>query len=472
MTIRRYIASKDTTITNAFKENLVTRATTSNMGASDALEVFSIFAQADSGSFEASRVLLKFPVDNVKEDRDLGKIPQSGSVNFVLKLSNAVHPFTLPKDYSLVVNALSRSWDEGYGLDMESYKDIGQANWISASSTEAWTIEGGDFYSNPEFSQYFSDGTEDLEVDVTELVEKWISEEIPNYGVIVKLSSSLENEPTSYYTKKFFARGSEFFYKKPWIEARFDATVKDHRGIFYRYNPFVPMDKNYNTLYIHNVFRGQMYDLPTVGTGNVYVGLYPSIQLPLGSPLQLIDGSTFATGSWVSTGRYKVSLGVDTELEKLYDIWFDGNGDAIGFGGEIEIKNSDREQNFTKNEYSVTIKNIKQAYRRGELARFHLFIRDRDINLNSYTSLASRSSGYIAEDMYFKICRVVDNYEVIPYGNGTTNHTRLSFDKNGNYFDLDTSLLESGYSYILKFIIYYANEYHEVKDSFKFRVEE
>lgn len=471
MSIRRYNAIKDTTITNAFKENLITRATTSNMGASDSLEIFSIFAQADSGSQESCRILVKFPVDKIVEDRQLDKIPQSGSTTFILKLSNAVHPFTLPKDYELVVNPLSRSWDEGYGLDMESYKDIGQANWISASATEAWTIEGGDFYDSPQFSQYFSDGDEDLEVDITELVEKWISEEIPNFGVIVALSSSLENEQRSYYTKKFFARGSEFFYKRPWIEARFDATVKDDRGIFYRYNPFVPLEESENTLYIHNVFKGRMYDLPTVGTGNIYVSLYDSIQEPLGTPLLLTNGSTVATGSWVSTGKYKVDIGIDTELEKIYDIWFDGNGDAIGYGGEIEVKNSDQEQNFTKNEYSVSIKNIKQTYRRGELARFHIFIKNKSVNPNSYTSVTNISNGFIAEDMYFKVCRVVDDYEVIPYGNGITNHTRLSFDKNGNYFDLDTSLLESGYSYMLKFIIYYANEYHEVKDYFKFRVE-
>ena len=38
--IRRYYAKKDNTITNAFQENLTTRATGSNMGASDILEVF------------------------------------------------------------------------------------------------------------------------------------------------------------------------------------------------------------------------------------------------------------------------------------------------------------------------------------------------------------------------------------------------------------------------------------------------
>ena len=174
MSIKRYFASKDSTITNAYKQNLRDRAVDANMGESDVLEVFSIYGQATTSSVELSRILVQFPVDKIITDRQNSLIPPSGSIDFVLKMSNVVHPFSLPKKYSLVVNPLSRSWDEGYGLDMETYKDTGPVNWLSASSTEAWTTEGGDIYSSPEFSQYFEDGTEDLSVNITEIVEQWI----------------------------------------------------------------------------------------------------------------------------------------------------------------------------------------------------------------------------------------------------------------------------------------------------------
>ena len=52
MSILRYTASLDNTITNAFEENLTTRGTGSNMGASDVLETFSIYAHATSASVE------------------------------------------------------------------------------------------------------------------------------------------------------------------------------------------------------------------------------------------------------------------------------------------------------------------------------------------------------------------------------------------------------------------------------------
>ena len=53
--IKRYFAIKDNTITNAFQEDLKTRGTGSNMGASDILEIFSIYGQASSGSTELAR---------------------------------------------------------------------------------------------------------------------------------------------------------------------------------------------------------------------------------------------------------------------------------------------------------------------------------------------------------------------------------------------------------------------------------
>ena len=58
MAIKRYLASADNTITNAFKENLSTRGTDANMGAADSLEVFSIYGQASTSSVEKSRILV------------------------------------------------------------------------------------------------------------------------------------------------------------------------------------------------------------------------------------------------------------------------------------------------------------------------------------------------------------------------------------------------------------------------------
>ena len=156
MAIKRFFSTKDTTITDAYRQNLVTRATSSNMGASDILEVFSIYAQASTGSLEAQRALIQFNTNEISSSRDDGNIPASGSVDFYLRLYNAKHTQTLPKEYTLEVLAVSSSWEEGVGLDMEDYKDLDSANWISSSDGVLWSTEGGDYHSNVGFSKIFS----------------------------------------------------------------------------------------------------------------------------------------------------------------------------------------------------------------------------------------------------------------------------------------------------------------------------
>ena len=152
MAIKRYRADADTTIVNAFQPGLVTRGTGANMGEADISEVFSIYGRATptASSQELSRILTKFPVATISTDRTNGKIPASGSVSFYLRLFNAEHSKTVPIDYTLVVQPVSQSWQEGVGLDLETYKDLTKgntgANWMSASNTAGWTITGGDYF--------------------------------------------------------------------------------------------------------------------------------------------------------------------------------------------------------------------------------------------------------------------------------------------------------------------------------------
>jgi hypothetical protein len=74
----------------------------------------------------------------------------------------------------------------------------------------------------------------------------------------------------------------------------------------------------------------------------------------------------------------------------------------------------------------------------------------------------------------FSVARVTDNYIAIPYGTGSDYSTYLSYDKEGNYFDLDMGLLETGYMYEIK-LSYYNDSigaWQEQSQAFKFRVEE
>ena len=257
MSIRRWTSSKDTTITNSFRSDLKTRMTGANMGASDVLEVFSIYAQSSSISSEKSRVLLQFSTTQIATDRTNGKIAASGSVNFYLRLFNAAHGETLPRNFTLMVSAITKSFEEGTGMDMEEGLDITRnstgANWLYASSGSLWQTQGGDYLS-ASASQSFDGGTEDMEVDITSLTESWINGGLTNNGMIIYLSSSQEDENRSYFTKRFFSRSSEYFFKKPIIEARWDSSTKDDRHNFSVSSSLLNLTDNTHTIYLYNYF--------------------------------------------------------------------------------------------------------------------------------------------------------------------------------------------------------------------------
>jgi hypothetical protein len=671
MAIKRYFASKDNTITNAFKPDLSTRATASNMGLSDVSEVFSIYGQASSSSgltTEEARVLISFPTTDMATDRTNGDIPASGSVSFYLKMYNADHGQTLPQNYYMEVKAITGSvdWEEGFGLDMESFSDstqdstgsswtnangdvaaatlvdaidvtgiaqndkftmtvptsaggdgvtytflfdsgtdvesneeantFGIANWtddadcasilrdaingvqnakykygannlgltpvvaagtigvtasVGTSTSKItltmddnggggnvagvltavtgfendlllestftggggpWSTTGGD-YINPDtdlsssFTQYFDDGTENLEIDITTLVEQWLSSSAnsetatdmglkQNYGVGVMVSSSHASESRSFYTKKFFARSSEFFFKRPVLEARWDSRDRDNRGNFIYSSSLATADENLNKIYLYNYFRGQLRNIPGVDTGNIYVSFFSGSaddSAPSGSALQLVvdethvthaDRNTVVTGSYSSTGIYTASVALTaatTPLTTVYDVWFKG-GDAVADAsgdstqyhtGSIKPQTLASYNIAPSDKYVTNITNLKAVYSTSETARFRVFVRAKDWCPTIYTVASKAAENTEIESGSYKVFRVVDELDVVPYGTGSDLHTAMSYDMSGNYFDLDMSMLKEDYMYGIKFT-YYNNsigDWVEQPEVFKFRVE-
>jgi len=483
MAIRRYVADADNTISNAYKENLRTRATASNMGQADVSEVFSIFARASTSSAELSRVLTKFDVSTISSDRTAGIIPASGSVSFYLRLYNAETSKTVPRNFTIVAQAVSRSWTEGDGLDLENYKDLGKSNWISASSTVAWDSSGGDYHTSPVFTQQFTTGFEDLEIDVSSLVEEWIVGTKDNYGIGLRLTSSNEASssanPTgatgSYYTKRFFARGTQYFFKKPVIEARWNSSTQDDRGDFYYSSSLAPAADNLNTLYLYNFVRGRLTNIPDVGTGEIYVDLYSGSTSPTGSTLTQAV-STPATGGYVSTGIYSCSVCITaaaTPLTNLFDVWYSGSTQY--FTGTLSPTTLYAQGASTGNSRYITkIKNMRNKYFSEEEARFNIYVRNKNWSPTIYTKASNEIENTIISSASFRVYRVLDGYNVIPHGTGSDLYTILSYDVSGNYFNLDMSLLEPGYQYGIKLAFYDSQRqtWLEQDQKFLFRVED
>ena len=623
--IKRYFATKDNTITNAFQENLVTRGTGSNMGQADILEVFTIYGQVSNSSglaSEKSRVLIQFNASQILSDKN-NSIIASGS-SFYLKCFNAKHSQTLPRDYTLEVVNLEQSWEEGLGLDMEGYTDLTYntrgSNWVkrqggnikeitkftfkSATVTDygagsganwvklyngtsvygaIWFNDGGgdtepleenpiqvsivgdtttveiatafqlavdgnaNFTANrigssvyvtaslagPPFatvslvgaldpddltpevwyagdsswrtagatsgsylaSATFPVGDEDLEVDITTLVNSWIDGSYENNGVMIRLSSSLEDSSRSYYTKKFFARSTEYHFSKPVLEARWDSSVRDDRGNFYLSSSLAPAADNLNTIYLYNYVRGRLTNIPSIDTDNreIMVSLFSgssSNTAASGSALILsVDGTNVVTGNpyvvtggLVSTGIYSASFAYtgSSTIETVYDVWFSGSdsvreatGSSLQFNtGSVEVKRFTALQNTDTSKYVLSVSNRNNTYNKDQTHRIRMYARQKRWSPNIYPTATTVPNSLIFASASYQVYRVVDDRVVIPYNTGSINGTRLSYDVSGNYFDLDTSMLEENYTYGVRISVYDPDTltYEEQPFTYKLRV--
>jgi len=496
MAIKRYWATKDNTITNAYETNLRTRATGSNMGASDILEVFKIYGQKTTGTgddaHEITRVLIQFPATgsqvyaegrkSIKADRVAGVLPASGSVSFYLRLYNAPHSQTTPRNFQLIASPLEKDFDEGTGLDMDQYTDYNYGNkgsdWVSSSLGVKWTLPGGDWDNGNSVSvtASFDTGIEDLELDITALVEKWIAGTKNNNGVIVRLGNGQEfpQSQRSYYTKKFFGRTSQYFLKRPVIEARWNSSTGDDRGNFYYSSSLATESDNLNTLYFYNYVRGRLRSIPLDSNSDgvkekILVSLYSgSSGVPTGDKFKLSKGGNVAaaadinaTASEVSTGVYAVSVsmtGSAKSLTTIYDVWQRQTqaGTIITelFTGSIKPRKVDNQAWSKEPTYVTTISNLRKAYTRADTSRLRLYTREKDWCPTIYSKASNTIERSIIHSASYRVTRDIDGLEVIPFGTGSDLHTLMSYDVSGNYCDIDFRTMEAGYSYTLDLSFY------------------
>lgn len=466
--IKRYKAEADTSITNAFKLTNI-RATKSNTGGADSLQVF--YLRDDlRNTDEESRILVRFPVTNMMQDRSDGRLAPSGSVDFFLRLYNVAHNQTTPDSVTYEIKAVSGSWDEGFGKDLDNYTSPGYgtlsggygATWLTGSSGSAWISEGGDFHASPSYEVYSENGFDDIELNITDLVEQWLDGSKENDGVCLKVSDADVAAQVSKYKQKFSARSSEYFLSQPIIEARWDSSYKENRDNFTPSSSLLSAEDNLNNLEYRNIVKGAYKDLAV--SPPLYVRIFS--EATGGDEITTTPLSP-ATASKADTGVYRTSLAADTDLDVVYDRWYTSSvADTPFFVGEISIETSTQDAQ----DYDVVMTNLKPVYGATETARFDVFTRKRNWTPNIYSVQQQAAEMHVVDDLFYKIERVQDGLEVVGYMTGS-NATRLSYDGNSMYFEFDMALLEPQYSYEFIFATKKNNKLKEYKKNFKFRVE-
>ena len=257
--MHRYIySSKDSWIAET--------SSSQNFGNDEILEIRKEFNTKETGSKPVgfTRALVQFDLTEISKSIVKGDI-KTNAEYYLRMYSTEVS--ALPATYTLAVNAMSQSWEEGTGKFSSNpigqdgvtwgHRDKRQAelSWSyiedrassGSISTEGGLKGGGAYFTGSGFeaSQSFSYESTDVNMNITNIVKKWLSGStynstpdvwstgdnvllggIPNYGLILRYTSSMESTSSTDRGKlKFFSRNTHTIYP-PKLEVRWD----DHIG--------------------------------------------------------------------------------------------------------------------------------------------------------------------------------------------------------------------------------------------------
>ena len=156
-------------------------------------------------------------------------LPQTGSISgskFYLKLYEVEGNSKLSDEYNLHIQPISQSWTEGTGKFDDSPKNVLGCSWenrknIINGDTTTWNTSGGDILGVSSSTQAFRNESSDIEVEVTDMVNMWLSGQFENYGMLIRFSGSQETDETTFGNLKFFSRNTHTIYP-PRLEVRWD----------------------------------------------------------------------------------------------------------------------------------------------------------------------------------------------------------------------------------------------------------
>lgn len=314
-----------------------------------------------------SRVLIYFDHSKIKKMMEDGTMPDKSKITHRLKITNAGSlDFTLlhqidessvsecqrrrASSFDLIFFLIPKTWDNGKGFDyshsdyMQDYYDTKSpgwgnrlvstdgCNWYQRRNGLKWDEPG--IYSNETLSneydnfssesgssivfarQRFDIGGENIDLDITEIVNKFVSGELENNGIGIAFTPALERlgedeysvlSAVENYVGFFTPRTNTFF--EPFVETQYHDYINDDRANFV-------MNKD-NKLYLYCNLGGQLTDLDELPTVTVKDSEEEIVTDAYGRVMENIEASHFAKGV------YYIDLKIsDKESDTMiFDTW-------------------------------------------------------------------------------------------------------------------------------------------------------
>ena len=210
---------------------------TTNTGLDEILELSTF--ESIVGTNEVARPIIKFPQSEILDIINNKVKGASYSASLRLSLANASQ---VPLDYNIFCHPLADDWNIGNGRFSNSPTTTDGASWqyTDQLSGSVWfttfptgttgsyqsgsNVGGGLWYTGSTYiaTQSFNHITSfDISLNVTNTVVAWSGSILPNYGFILKHSSSLEFTTASKFETKYFSAETHTIYP-PCLEIKWN----------------------------------------------------------------------------------------------------------------------------------------------------------------------------------------------------------------------------------------------------------
>jgi len=224
-----------------------------NTGIDQILELTKLSASQSYGLYtpptnQNSRILIKFGLNEISSSIVAGTIPTSS--RYFLRMWEAEGQ-ELAYEYTLNAHPVSQSWFVGYGAYNDSPQNTSGVSWTyrdGSSIATPWSSSGGDWFTQFAASQSFSYEVPDINMDVTTIVNNWLSGSIPNHGFIVKHTAAGETSSEVLGSLKFYSKETNTIYV-PRLEVKWDDSDLSGTGSISEIS-----DVSTSVLYLKNLF--------------------------------------------------------------------------------------------------------------------------------------------------------------------------------------------------------------------------
>ena len=204
--------------TSSYDTSVYLQQPEQNTGRDEILEVGKLYYGSTK---DLARTFIKFDVSNLETG--------SGWKAYLnLKSANSEE---IPLEYTIYANAVSQSWTMGTGTKFDNVTSNGiswkyrdgintwQDNVIAGTAvftpgtTGSANAEGGTWYTGSEASQSFNNEPDDVRMDVTGIINLWLSGSLPNNGFVIHHSLNTESDDLDYGLLKFFSKETNTIYE-------------------------------------------------------------------------------------------------------------------------------------------------------------------------------------------------------------------------------------------------------------------